>query len=213
MKRLALAPADGPVSLLVVGAHADDIEIGCGGTVLRLLDEHPRSSVAWLVLSASGERRTEAADAAERFLDRAGARNVHIADLPDSRFPTALNALKDTLESFKAGHHDLILCPRVEDAHQDHRATGQAVWQTFREHLVLEYEIPKYDGDLGHPSVFVELPEPVAARKIDLLLDLYPSQRGRHWYDAETFRAMLRLRGVEAGTHYAEAFDCRKLLI
>jgi LmbE family N-acetylglucosaminyl deacetylase len=213
MKHLALTPPGGPISLLVVGAHADDIEIGCGGTILRLLDEHPGSSVVWLVLSADGGRRAEAAAAAERFLEQAGARDVRIADLPDSRFPTTLNALKDTLESFKAGRHDVIFCPRVEDAHQDHRATGQAVWQTFRDHLVLEYEIPKYDGDLGRPSVFVDLPEPVARRKIDLLLDLYPSQRERHWYDAETFSAILRLRGVEAGTRYAEAFDCRKLLV
>ncbi len=212
MRRLSLGPA-GPLHLLVVGAHADDVEIGAGGTVLRLLAEHPGSSILWVVASAVPERAAEARASAAAFSADASSVEVIVRDLDDGRLPAASDAVKDLLESLKTRPIDVILAPHVEDAHQDHRLVAETVWQTFRHHLVASYEIPKYDGDLGRPNLFVDLDEETVQRKIDLLQAHYPSQHDRTWWGADTFRAILRLRGIEAATRHAEGFYCRKLVI
>ena len=212
MRHLTLAPPGG-LRLLAVGAHADDIEIGAGATILRLLDEHPGSSILWLIASATPDRAAEARVSAAAFSAAAARSELVLGDLPDGRFPAASTAVKDLLELVKARPFDLILAPHVEDAHQDHRLVAETVWQTFRDHLVAAYEVPKYDGDLGRPNLFVDVDEATLQRKIDLLEMHFPSQHGRTWWGADTLRAIARLRGIEAATRYAEAFHCRKLVL
>lgn len=203
----------GPLRILAVGAHADDIEIGAGATILRLLAERPGSTVLWVVASATGDRAAEARASATAFSADASGHEVVLGDLPDGRLPAELPTLKDLLESVKSREADLILAPHVQDLHQDHRIVAETVWQTFRNHLVAEYEIPKYDGDLGRPNLFVDVDEATLERKIALLQAHYPSQHGRSWWRAETFRAIARLRGIEAATDFAEAFYCRKIVL
>jgi LmbE family N-acetylglucosaminyl deacetylase len=203
----------GPLSILAVGAHADDVEIGAGGTILRLLSEHPGSAIQWVVASASEPRAAEARGSAAAFSRSAATVDVLVADLPDGRLPSAAPAFKDLLESIKSRPFDLILAPHRGDAHQDHRLVAETIWQTFRDHLVAEYEIPKYDGDLGQPNLYVDLTESFCERKIELLMGGFPSQLDRRWWSPETFRSILRLRGVEAATTFAEAFHCRKLVL
>ncbi len=212
MRHLTLGPP-GPLGLLVVGAHADDIEIGAGATILRLLEEHPGSSILWVVASATPDRAAEARASAAAFSAAAASVEVIAGDLPEGRLPAASTAMKDMLESVKTRPIDVILAPYVEDAHQDHRLVAKTVWQTFRHHLVAAYEIPKYDGDLGRPNLFVDVDEATLQRKIDLLQACFPSQHDRTWWGADTFRAIARLRGIEAATRYAEAFYCRKLVL
>jgi LmbE family N-acetylglucosaminyl deacetylase len=212
MRRLTLGPP-GPLDLLAVGAHADDIEIGGGATILRLLDEHPGSSILWMIASATSDRAAEARASAAAFSNGAASSEVIVGNLPDGRLPAAYAAVKDLLESIKARPFDLILAPYLDDAHQDHRLVAQTVGQTFRHHLVIAYEIPKYDGDLGRPNLFVDVDEPTLQRKIDLLEVHFPSQHGRTWWGADTLRAIARLRGIEAATRYAEAFHSRKLVL
>jgi LmbE family N-acetylglucosaminyl deacetylase len=212
MRRLSLGP-DGPLHILAVGAHADDIEIGAGGTILRLLADHPGSTILWVVASATPQRAAEARASAAAFSGGAARHEVIIADLPDGRLPSVASAVKDLFEPLKARPIDLILAPHREDAHQDHRLVAGTVWQTFRDHVVAEYEIPKYDGDLGRPNLFVALDEATCARKIELLIECFPSQAERRWWGDETFRSVLRLRGIEAATRFAEAFHCRKLVM
>jgi LmbE family N-acetylglucosaminyl deacetylase len=212
MRRLTLG-SPGSIQLLVVGAHADDIEIGAGATILRLLEEHPGSSILWVVASATTDREAEARASAATFSAAAARVDVIVGDLPDGRLPAASTAVKDLLESVKARPIDVILAPHVEDAHQDHRLVAETVWQTFRHHLIAGYEIPKYDGDLGRPNLFVDVDAATLQRKIDLLQACFPSQHDRTWWGADTFRAIARLRGIEAATRYAEAFYCRKLVL
>jgi LmbE family N-acetylglucosaminyl deacetylase len=212
MRRLTLGPP-GPLHLLVVGAHADDIEIGAGATILRLLEDHPGSAILWVVASATRDRAAEAQASAAAFSSAASSVEVIVGDLPEGRLPAASTAIKEMLESFKGRPIDVILAPHVEDAHQDHRLVAESVWQTFRHHLVAAYEIPKYDGDLGRPNLFVDIDEATLQRKIDLLQTYFPSQHDRTWWGADTFRAIVRLRGIEAATRYAEAFYCRKLVL
>jgi len=207
---------DAPLRLLVLGAHPDDIEIGCGGTILRLVAEHPGLVVDWVVLSGTGERAAEAADSAAAFLDGAGEARVRIERFRDGFFPYTGGAVKELFERLKGEvAPDLILTHRLEDRHQDHRLVAELTWNTFRDHLVLEYEIPKYEGDLGHPSLFVPLAPEHCERKVELLRKCFPSQAGRAWFSDDTFWSLLRLRGVEsnAPTRYAEAFQARKLVL
>ena len=214
---LALALPPGPLKLLCLGAHADDIEIGCGGTMLHLLAEHPGSACHWLVLSGAGTgREAEARDGAGRFLAAAAERTVSVGRLRDGHFPVALTALKELLEGVRQGFTpDVVFTHYRDDRHQDHRTVSDVTWQTFRDQLVLEYEVPKWDGDLGAPSCFVALPEPVRRRKIEHLLAAFPSQREKRWFTEETFAALTRLRGIECGaaSGHAEAFYARKLLV
>jgi LmbE family N-acetylglucosaminyl deacetylase len=200
--------------ILCLGAHADDIEIGAGGTILRLLREHPGASVHWVVFSADGPRRIEAEQSAGRFLEQAGARKVLTLGFRDGFFPHYGEAIKEAFEAMKTEvDPDLILTHAHDDAHQDHRLISALTWNTFRRHSILEFEIPKYDGDLGRPNVFVPLAPETCQLKIDHLMAAFPSQAGKHWFTDETFRAILRLRGIESGSHYAEAFFGRKLLL
>jgi len=212
MRRLTLG-SPGPLDLLVVGAHADDVEIGGGATILRLLAERPGSSILWLVVSATAERETEARSSAAAFSASAATAEVIVGDLPDGRLPAALGAVKDLLESVKTRPFDLILAPQLDDAHQDHRVVAETVLQTFRHHLVAGYEIPKYDGDMGRPNLYVDIDDEGLQRKVELLEAHFRSQQERTWWGEDTVRAIARLRGIEASTRYAEAFYCRKLVL
>jgi LmbE family N-acetylglucosaminyl deacetylase len=214
---LSLAHPDGaPPRLLAVGAHADDIEIGCGATILRLVAEHPGLSVDWLVLSGHGDRAGEAADSAAAFLAGAGATRVMVEGFRDGFFPYDGGAVKERFERLKAEvAPDLVLTHRLEDRHQDHRLVAELTWNTFRDHLILEYEIPKYEGDLGRPNLYVPVGHEHGERKVELLRKCFPSQAGRSWFSDDTFWATLRLRGIECNApgRYAEAFQARKLVL
>jgi LmbE family N-acetylglucosaminyl deacetylase len=212
---LSLVPvAAGGLSVLCLGAHPDDIEIGAGGTVLQLAAAGRLASAAWVVLSGTPERAREGRRSAAAFLDGVADPTIAFHEFRDGYFPAAFGEIKDAFEGLKASvRPDLVLVPRTDDAHQDHRLVAQLAWNTFRDHLILEYEIPKYDGDLGAPDVFVPLDEAILERKIDLIAGAFGSQAGRTWFDPETFRGLARIRGIEAGgdVRYAEAFHARKL--
>jgi LmbE family N-acetylglucosaminyl deacetylase len=207
--------SDGALRILCLGAHSDDIEIGCGGTVLRLLDERPGSSVDWVVLSATPEREEEARASAAEFLAGAARSSVVVKGFRESFFPAAWAEIKDFLEELRPLEPDLILCHHRHDEHQDHRVLGELVWNTFRRHLIFEYEIPKYEGDLGHPNVFVALTHALVARKVELLERHFGSQRKRTWFRAETFRGVMAIRGVECNSPegWAEGFHVRKVCL
>ena len=202
-------------SVLCLGAHSDDIEIGCGGTVLKLVAANPGLTVHWVVLSADDHRADEARASAERFLGGAMNQEVEVASFRERYFPH-LPELKEFFDALGGrSQPDLVLTHHGGDAHQDHRAVAELTWNTFRDHLILEYEIPKYDGDLGRPNVFVQLDEDLARRKVRAVLEGFPSQAGHFWFTEETFLALLRLRGVEARSPggYAEGFHARKLVL
>jgi LmbE family N-acetylglucosaminyl deacetylase len=212
---LGLAP-DGPLRVLALGAHADDIEIGCGGTILRLVGEHRDLAVDWVVLSGDNDRGTEAVDSAGAFLDGVAEKRVAVEHFRDGFFPYDGGALKELFERLKAEVlPDVVFTPRLEDRHQDHRLVAELTWNTFRDHLILEYEVPKYEGDLGHPNLFVPLAAEVCERKVELLRKGFPSQAGRDWFTDDTFWALLRLRGLESRSpsRFAEAFHARKLVL
>ena len=205
-----------PLSLLCLGAHCDDIEIGAGGTILRLLGERPGSSVRWVVFSSDAARAGEARRSAAEMLAQAGHAQVEVLEFRESFFPHQAAAIKEQFERLKTSvKPDLVLTHRPADLHQDHRTLGELTWNTFRDHLILEYEIPKYEGDLGQPGVFVPLSAAVARRKLELIVKHFPSQAGRRWFKAENFEALLRLRGIEcnAPDGFAEAFHARKLVL
>lgn len=213
MLSLKLDPGGGPLTLLCLGAHADDIEIGAGGTVLSLLESRPDARAHWVVLSAQGERRAEAEAAANAFLARAAAREISIHEFRDGFFPAEWGRLKETFEALKRQvRPTLILTHHGRDAHQDHRAVSELTWNTFRDHLILEYEIPKYDPDLGNPNLFAPLSQAQAKAKIDALMTHFKSQHARRWFAPSTFEALMRLRGMQAGcpTGLAEAFYAPK---
>ena len=199
--------------VLAVGCHADDIEIGCGGTLLALTRARPDVEVTWVVLSATDEREAEARAGASAFLADAASADVRVHGFRDGFLPYAGEKVKNVFEGLKELDPDLILTHTRSDLHQDHRLACELTWNTFRDHLVLEYEIPKYDGDLGTPNVFVPLNETQVDEKLRLISEHYPSQEGKHWFDEELFRSFMRLRGMEAATRFAEAFTCRKLTL
>jgi LmbE family N-acetylglucosaminyl deacetylase len=205
-----------PLEILCLGAHCDDIEIGCGGTLLRLLKERPGSTVIWTIFSSTPEREAEARSSAAVLLADAARAEVNVATFRDGYFPALWGQIKDRFEQLKQEvRPDLVFTPHRQDRHQDHRAVAELTWNTFRDHVVLEYEIPKYEGDLGRPNLFVPLPDAVARRKIDTILHAFRSQKTRRWWSAQTFEAVLRLRGVEcnAAEGWAEAFHADKLVI
>jgi LmbE family N-acetylglucosaminyl deacetylase len=203
-----------PCRILCLGAHSDDIEIGCGGTLLRLLEENRSSVVYWVVFSSNEQRGREANQAANLFLECAKEKTIETNAFEDTLFPSEIRAIKEHFQSLKTRFSpDLIFTHFRHDLHQDHRVISECTWNTFRDHLILEYEIPKYDGDLGSPNVFVPLDRSTCELKIRNILSAFESQRSKPWFTEETFQAMLRLRGVESATDYAEAFYCRKLLI
>lgn len=206
---------ESPLRLLGLGAHADDLEIGVGGTVLRLLAERPHTVVRWAVLSGGGTpREDEARAAAAAFLSGAREAAVDIAPFRDGYLPYSGGDVKDHFEhNLKSFDPHLVLTHRRDDRHQDHRLVSDLAWNTFRgAAAIAEYEIPKWDGDLGACGAYVRLDAATTQRKTDLLLAHFPSQHAKAWYDAETFRGLMRLRGVECAAPYAEAFVCRKLV-
>jgi LmbE family N-acetylglucosaminyl deacetylase len=206
-------PADRPLSVLAIGAHPDDIEIGAGGTLLALAEARPALRARYVVLTGTPERQIEAREAARSFLPGVDLA-VELHDLPEGRLPAAWERVKDTLEEVARGFSpDLIVAPSCSDAHQDHRTIGEILPTVFRDALYLAYEIPKWDGDLGRPSVFVPLSSELAHRKVELLHKSFPSQRARDWWDDEVFLGLARLRGMECRAPYAEAFTCTKSLL
>jgi LmbE family N-acetylglucosaminyl deacetylase len=203
------------LTILCLGAHCDDIEIGCGGTLLHLKTVFPRLKFHWVVLSASGSRGQEAAKAAELFT--AGCeKEVVLKDYRDGFLPYSGGKVKDFFEEMKGQvNPDLIFTHWLSDAHQDHRLVSELTRNTFRNNLIFEYEVPKYDGDMGRPNVFVPLAEPVPKQKVNCLLEVFESQRAKQWFDRELFMGLMRVRGMEsnAPSGYAEAFHCRKVVI
>jgi LmbE family N-acetylglucosaminyl deacetylase len=201
--------------LLCLGSHCDDIEIGCGGTILRLLRQDPAIEVYWKVFSSTPVRKKEAVRAADSFLAAGKKRKVAIHKYRDSLFPSYHAQIKGEFEKLKKEFApDLILTHYRHDLHQDHRIICELTWNTFRSHLILEYEIPKYDGDLGTPNFFVGLDRATCERKSKYILDAFASQRSKHWFTEDTFLALPRLRGIESNCSggYAEGFHCRKLV-
>jgi LmbE family N-acetylglucosaminyl deacetylase len=205
-----------PYRILCLGAHSDDIEIGCGGTLLRLADEYPNLSVCWVVFSAGARRAEEARSSAAAFLATVADKQTIVKEFRDGFFPYVGGQIKDSFEELKRQiDPDLIFTHTRNDAHQDHRIVCELTWNTFRNHLVLEYEIPKYDGDLASPNVFVHLDEKVCRRKIAILMEQFKTQADKHWFAEETFSALMRLRGIESRSpsNYAEAFYGRKIVL
>jgi LmbE family N-acetylglucosaminyl deacetylase len=203
----------GRLRVLCLGSHADDLEIGCGGTLMTLVRSNPSVCVKWIVFSAVEERAKEARTSAARFLEGAAAADIRVESFRDGFFPYGGGDIKQYFEELKRGYSpDLIFTHYRDDRHQDHRLISDLTWNTFRHHLILEYEIPKYDGDFGSPNTFVPLDEDTCRRKARSILELFRTQHDRQWFTEDTFLAVLRLRGVEAAspTGYAEAFFCRK---
>jgi len=203
------------LTVLCLGSHSDDIEIGCGGTILRLIDDYPEIRFYWVVFSANGVRKAEAQRAAESF---AGDRieKLLLKEFRDGFMPFIGSEAKATFEELKQEvSPDLIFTHQSKDAHQDHRLLSELTWNTFRNHLILEYEIPKYDGDMGRPSVFVPLTEEMRLAKVHHIMNSFTSQNSKNWFDESTFHGLMRLRGMEcnAPSGYAEAFYCRKVVL
>lgn len=216
MKPLQWVGARDRLSILCLGAHSDDIEIGAGATIIETIERGTHIHVHWCVLSGAGERHDEAKASAQDFLSGAASARVEVMDFRTSFFPEQGEAIKSWFEDLKPRvDPDIILTHRRDDAHQDHREVNRLTWNTFRDHAILEYEIPKWDGDLGQPNLYVPVAADVLERKIDLLMHHFGSQRSKDWFDAETFRGLARLRGMEcrAAERYAEAFFARKLVL
>jgi LmbE family N-acetylglucosaminyl deacetylase len=201
--------------ILCLGAHSDDIEIGCGGTILKLIEDNPNIEILWVVFSAEGVRTREANQSARAFLKRAGKSHIVVKDFRGSFFPFQGEQIKEFFETLKSFQPDVVFTHYREDRHQDHRVLSDLSWNTFRNHVILEYEIPKYDGDFGVPNFFVPVTKAHCARKSRLLLKHFQSQSGKHWFTTELFLATGRIRGMECNspTEYAEAFYSRKMLL
>jgi LmbE family N-acetylglucosaminyl deacetylase len=211
---LPLSPqGNGPLSLLALGAHPDDVEIAAGGTLLSLAERHPGLRVRYVLMTGTEDRKREARAAARAFTPGADL-ELELHDLPEGRLPAVWGQVKEVIEAVaRSFRPDVILAPSAGDAHQDHRTIGELVPTAFRDQIYLAYEIPKWDGDMSRPNTYFPLADDVARRKIELLDKCYPSQRGRDWWGEETFLALARLRGMECRTRYAEAFTCSKLVV
>jgi len=209
-------PTPSKLRILCLGAHSDDIEIGCGGTILKLLYDHPGSQVVWVVLSARGRRKQEAISSAKGFLGHAGSTKVEAKSFKESFFPYHGEAIKEYFEELKTEiDPDLIFTHYRHDLHQDHHIVCELTWNTFRNHQILEYEIPKYDGDLGQPNVYIPLTQTWCKQKVQYLMEGFATQRSKQWFTEDTFYSLLRLRGIEANApeRYAEAFYGRKIIL
>jgi LmbE family N-acetylglucosaminyl deacetylase len=206
-----------PLKVLCLGAHCDDIEIGCGGTIFKLIKEFSGSvNCQWIVLSSNSVRASEAQKCAESFLSTASEKQIEILSFRDGFFPAHWAEIKEVFEKLKSRFDPHIVFTHYrDDRHQDHRVVSDLTWNTYRNHLILEYEIPKYDGDLGTPNVFVELGEDLVKTKTRLILEAFTSQQGKHWFTENTLRALMRIRGVECSSNnaYAEAFYGRKIIL
>jgi LmbE family N-acetylglucosaminyl deacetylase len=209
------APLGSVRRILCLGAHSDDIEIGAGGTLLKLAGQASDLEIWWVVFSAPGPRAEEARRSADEFLSGIPDRHVKIGSFRESYFPSEWPSIKDWFEEIRAKFDpEVVFTHYRDDRHQDHRVLSDLAWNTFRNHLILEYEILKYDGDLGHPNLFVPLSEKLSGRKVELLLKHFQTQASKHWFTRDTFEAMHRIRGIECAstTGRAEAFYCRKLV-
>jgi LmbE family N-acetylglucosaminyl deacetylase len=217
MMKLNLGVGEQALSkVLCLGSHSDDIEIGCGGAILRLVEQYPACKFYWVVFSAIGVRKAEAQRGAELFAGTARLERSLLKDFPDGFMPFVGSEVKSVFEELKqAISPDLIFTHQGKDAHQDHRLISELTWNTFRDHLILEYEIPKYDGDMGRPNVFVPLEPGVGEKKARNIVETFKSQHTKHWFEESTFLSLMRLRGMEcnARSGYAEAFYCRKLVL
>jgi LmbE family N-acetylglucosaminyl deacetylase len=216
MRALQFARPGDHLSVLCLGAHSDDIEIGAGATLLSMMERGIRLQVHWCVLSGAGDREDEARASAADFLAKATSTQVEVMPFRDGFFPEQGDAIKSWFEELKGRTNpDLILTHRRNDAHQDHQQVSRLTWNTFRNHCILEYEIPKWDGDIGQPNVYIPVSSGSLQRKIDLLISHFGSQGSKQWFDAETFLGLARLRGMEcrASERYAEAFFAHKLTL
>jgi len=209
-------PARSPFTVLCLGAHADDIEIGCGGTLLKLMTQRSDVSVHWVVFSAPPPRAREAKHSAGILLQNARTKNIVIKGFRDSYFPFMGDRIKKFMQQLARNvTPDVVFTHHRRDLHQDHRLLAELTWNAFRNHLILEYEIPKYDGDMGAPNAYVHLDKNVAERKVRHICDAFKTQKSKQWFGADTFLALLRLRGLESNSpsKYAEAFYCPKMLL
>jgi LmbE family N-acetylglucosaminyl deacetylase len=209
-------PEASPARVLAIGAHPDDIEIGCAGTILKLIEQGAVSEVHWVVLSGDGERAEEARESATALLHEVPRSEVVVCDFPDGFFPYEGQRIKDFFERLKVElSPDVVLTHQRADLHQDHRVCCELAWNSFRDHLILEYEVPKYDGDMSNPNAFVPLSEGLSRRKIDHLMSHFGSQHSKRWFREDLFSSLLRLRGMECNSpsSYAEAFFCRKAVL
>lgn len=203
-----------PLKILCLGAHCDDIEIGAGGTLLKLFQEYEIEQVIWIIFSSNATRKAEAIKSAEMFLSAVTSKKIIVNTFRDGFFPFHGAEIKDFFEEIKKQiSPDLILTHYRDDRHQDHRLISDLTWNTWRNHLILEYEIPKYDGDLGIPNFYVALDEEYLKKRNQILLETFISQSSKQWFDEATFNALPRLRGLEAGRTFAEAFYVRKLIL
>lgn len=207
--------SDGPLKILFLGAHCDDVEIGCGATILKLRHDRADVDVRWVTFSGSEIRKAETAVGAENFLGHLAANcKLEFGEFRESFFPSQLAELKEKFEEIKASFEpDLIFTHYRNDRHQDHRVVSDLTWNTWRGHTILEYEIPKYDGDLGQPNVFTPVTREIADEKARILMEAYESQLGRNWFTADTFTGLMRIRGIESGCPepMAEAFYGSKI--
>jgi LmbE family N-acetylglucosaminyl deacetylase len=206
----------GPVELLFIGAHSDDIEIGCGGTILRLLKELPVSGVTWVVLSGNEARADEARRSARKYVPRRTKLRILQGSFRESYFPYLAADVKEFFDRLgREVRPDIVFTHYREDRHQDHRLLSELTYNTFRDHLIFEYEIIKLDGDIGNPNVYVSLDAATVRRKVKLVVDAFGTQRDKRWFSEDVFRGLLRIRGVEAGapSGYAEAFYGRKIVL
>ena len=204
---------DKPLNILALGAHCDDIEIGAGGTLLKLIDAYKIASVKWVVFTSNSVRKKEATTSANQFLEGVADKSIIIREYRDGFLPFIAAEVKDFFESIKKDFiPDVVFTHYRNDRHQDHRLVSDLTWNTWRNHLILEYEIPKYDGDLGNPNYFVPLERNYLDKRNQILKDSFASQREKHWFDDDTFNALARIRGMESATTFAEAFYARKII-
>ncbi len=216
MNKIKLFSDNQEPKILCLGAHADDIEIGCGGTILKIAEEYPKAQFYWVVFSAEGQRANEAHRSAERFLSNITSRIIDVQAFRDSYFPFIGANIKDHFNNLKNKFDpDIIFTHLTKDAHQDHRLIGELTWNAFRNHLILEYEIAKYDADLGIPNMYVQLNENLVQKKISNICALFKSQYDKDWFGEESFRSLMRIRGLESNSpsKYSEAFYCRKAVV
>jgi LmbE family N-acetylglucosaminyl deacetylase len=202
--------------ILCLGAHADDIEIGCGGTILKLAREYPKAEFHWVVFSAEGKRAEEARRSAEAFLGNIASKKLDVQTFKDSYFPFVGATIKDYFVNLKEEiSPDLVITHYSNDSHQDHQLIAKLTWNAFRDNFILEYEIPKYDGDLGIPNFYVQLNKSFVQAKISTISGIFESQIYKQWFGEETLRSIMRIRGIECNSpsKYAEAFYCRKIVM
>ena len=202
------------LNLLFFGAHSDDIEIGCGGTLLKLIKSYNIEKIKWIVFSANKIRKNEGKLSAAKFTDDVNRKEIIINNFRDGFFPFEGNLIKEYFESIKNDFSpDIIFTHYRKDLHQDHRIISDLTYNTYRNHFIIEYEIPKYDGDFGNPNVYFELEKDICNKKIGIITESFISQANKHWFSNDAFLSILRLRGIECGTKYAEAFYCHKMML